>query len=156
MQYGYLAKLAVEQGVVTEAVEKVVEANTLLSGLGFESSGLAAAHAIHNGFTALPETHQAYHGEKVAFGTLVQMVLENRSRQELDEVLRFCSEVGLPTCLADLGVVQASEEKIMQVAATACTAGETIHNEPFKVTSQSVYAAILATDAIGRSQKARL
>ncbi len=155
MQYGYLAKLAVEQGVATEAVEKVVEANTLLSGLGFESSGLAAAHAIHNGLTALPETHQAYHGEKVAFGTLVQMVLENRSRQELNEVLQFCSEVGLPICLADLGVVQANEEKVMQVAAKACTAGETIHNEPFVVTVQSVYAAILAADALGRAQKAK-
>jgi glycerol dehydrogenase-like iron-containing ADH family enzyme len=30
----------------------VIEANTLLSGLGFENGGLAAAHAIHNGFTA--------------------------------------------------------------------------------------------------------
>ena len=156
MQYGYLAKLAVEQGVVTEAVEKVVEANTLLSGLGFESSGLAAAHAIHNGLTALPETHQAYHGEKVAFGTLVQMVLENRSRQELDEVLRFCSEVGLPVCLADLGVVQVSEEKIMQVSAKACSEGETIHNEPFSVSVRSVYSAILAADAIGRAQKTRI
>jgi len=153
MQYGYLAKLAVEQGVATEAVEKVVEANTLLSGLGFESSGLAAAHAIHNGLTALPETHQAYHGEKVAFGTLVQMVLENRSRQELNEVLCFCSEVGLPTTLAELGVVQVNEEKIMQVAAKACATGETIHNEPFVVNVQSVYAAILAADALGRAQK---
>ena len=153
MQYGYLAKLAVAQGVVTEAVEKVVEANTLLSGLGFESSGLAAAHAIHNGFTALPETHHAYHGEKVAFGTLVQMVLENRSRLELNEVLRFCGEVGLPVCLADLGVVQVSEEKVMQVAVKACSEGETIHNEPFAVTPQSVFAAILAADALGRAQK---
>ena len=155
MQYGYLAKLAVEQGVATEAVEKVVEANTLLSGLGFESSGLAAAHAIHNGFTALPETHQAYHGEKVAFGTLVQIVLENRSRQELNEVLCFCSEVGLPTTLAELGVVQVNEEKIMQVAAKACATGETIHNEPFVVNVQSVYAAILAADALGRAQKVK-
>ena len=150
MQYGYLAKLAVEQGVATEAVEKIVEANTLLSGLGFESSGLAAAHAIHNGLTALPETHQAFHGEKVAFGTLVQMVLENRSRQELEEVLNFCREVGLPTSLADLGIAQVSEEKIMQVAAKACRVGETIHNEPFEVTVQSVSAAIIAADALGR------
>ena len=64
MEHGYRAMLAVEKGVVTEDVEKVVEANTLLSGLGFESGGLAAAHAIHNGITALEETHPFYHGER--------------------------------------------------------------------------------------------
>ena len=84
------------------------------------------------------------------------MMLENRSRQELDEVLRFCSEVGLPVCLADLGVAQVSEEKIMQVAAKACSEGETIHNEPFKVSTRSVYSAILAADALGRAQKTRI
>ncbi len=41
---------------VTPALEHVIEANTLLSGLGFESGGLAAAHAIHNGLTVVPET----------------------------------------------------------------------------------------------------
>src|SRR5512135_629157 len=42
---------SVQTQVVTPALERLVEANTLLSGLGFESSGLAAAHAIHNGLT---------------------------------------------------------------------------------------------------------
>ena len=153
IQFGYQAKLAVEKGVATEAVEKVVEANTLLSGLGFESSGLAAAHAIHNGFTVLEETHHAYHGEKVAFGTLVQLVLENRSREELEEVLFFCDEVGLPITLADIGVVKVTEEKIMKVAEASCAAGETIHNEPFIVKAQAVYAAIMAADAIGTAHK---
>ena len=64
LEYGPLAKLSAEQGVVTPALDHIVEANTLLSGLGFESGGLAAAHAIHNGFTALPQTHHAWHGEK--------------------------------------------------------------------------------------------
>lgn len=153
IQYGYLAKLSVEQGVATEAVEKIIEANTLLSGLGFESSGLAAAHAIHNGLTVLHETHQAYHGEKVAFGTLVQMILENRSRHELEEVLNFCNEVGLPTTLADIGVAQVTQEKIYKVAEASCVTGETIHNEPFPVQTESLYAAILAADAIGRDYK---
>lgn len=149
IQYGYQARLAVEKGVATEAVEKVVEANTLLSGLGFESAGLAAAHAIHNGFTVLAETHHVYHGEKVAFGTLVQMIMENRSRAELDEVLNFCLEVGLPVTLADIGVEDVTDEKIMKVAEAACAPGETIHNEPFVVTAQAVFAAIMAADALG-------
>src|SRR5690606_19881320 len=84
---GLKAKLAVDKKVVTKSVEKVVEANTLLSGIGFESGGLAAAHAIHNGLTAIEETHQLYHGEKVAFGVLVQLVLENAPIDEIEEVL---------------------------------------------------------------------
>lgn len=153
MQYGYQAKLAVEKGVATEAVEKVVEANTLLSGLGFESAGLAAAHAVHNGFTVLAETHHMYHGEKVAFGTLVQMVMENCSRTRIEEVINFCLEVGLPVTLADIGVLDVTESKIMKVAEAACAPGETIHNEPFVVTAQIVYAAIMAADAFGRAAK---
>ena len=153
IEYGLAAKLAVENGVATEAVEKVVEANTLLSGLGFESAGLAAAHAIHNGITVLEETHQAYHGEKVAFGLLVQLVLENRSREQMEEVINFFHEVGLPSTLADIGVTEVSEEKVMKVAEAACAVGETIHNEPFKVTSRAVYAAILAADALGKAYK---
>ena len=145
--------MAVEKGVVTEAVERIVEANTLLSGLGFESAGLAAAHAIHNGFTALPETHHCYHGEKVAFGTLVQLVLENRPRNELEEVLAFCGEVGLPTTLADIGVVEVTDAKLRQVAEASCAAGESIHNEPFPVSREAVVAAIMAADAIGTAYK---
>ncbi len=148
-EYGLRAKLAVEQGVATEAVEKVVEANTLLSGLGFESSGLAAAHAVHNGFTVLAETHQAYHGEKVAFGTLVQLVLENRSTAEIDQVLNFCKSVGLPVTLKEIGVTEVTAAKIYKVAEATCAAGETVHNQPFSVNTASVYAAIMAADAIG-------
>ncbi len=65
MRYGRPAKLACEQHQVTPALEHVIEANTLLSGLGFESGGLAAAHAIHNGLTVLPATHKYWHGERL-------------------------------------------------------------------------------------------
>lgn len=149
IDHGYRAMLAVERGVATEDVEKVVEANTLLSGLGFESGGLAAAHAIHNGLTALEETHHYYHGEKVAFGTLVQMVMENRSNEELAEVLEFCASVGLPITLREIGVTEVTPEKIWKVAQLSCAEGETIHNMPFPVTPQMVYNAILAADALG-------
>src|SRR5204863_6330285 len=78
---------AIETRVVTPALERLVEANTLLSGLGFESSGLAAAHAIHNGLTTAPPTHEFFHGEKVAYGVLVQLILEGKPRSLLTQVL---------------------------------------------------------------------
>ena len=86
MAEGVKAKLALEAGACTPAVEKVIEANTLLSGIGFESGGLAGAHAIHNGFTVLDECHHMYHGEKVAFGTITQLVLENIPAEEVSSL----------------------------------------------------------------------
>lgn len=155
MEYGYSAKLAVENGVPSAAVEKIVEANTLLSGIGFESSGLAAAHATHDGLTALDETHHYYHGEKVAFGTLTQIVMENRSTAQLNEVLGFCVKVGLPVTLAEVGVVNPTPEKLMKVARAAAAPGGIMHNMPFPVTPETVYRAIVAADAIGRAYLAK-
>lgn len=145
---GSKAKLALEAGACTESVERVVEANTLASGLGFESGGLAAAHAIHNGLTALPETHGMYHGEKVAFGTLAQLVLEDAD--ELDEAFAFCVEVGLPVTFAELGVTDTSRERILEVARIACDPADTLINMPFEVTPEMVADAMLAADACGR------
>ncbi len=148
MSEGAKARCALEAGALTKSVEKIIEANTLLSGLGFESAGLAGAHAIHNGLTAMPETHSFYHGEKVAFGTIVQLVLENAA--ELDEVVDFCVEVGLPVTLAQLGVEDASYERVLEVATLACAENDTLHNMPFEVTPALVADAILAADAYGR------
>ena len=150
MEEGLKAKLALEAGVCTSSVEKIIEANTLLSGLGFESGGLAGAHAIHNGLTVLEECHHMYHGEKVAFGTITQLVLEDVSMDELADVITFCISLGLPVTLAELGIKEITEEKIMRVATAACSENDTLHNMPFEVTAEKVYAAILAADSYGR------
>ena len=141
-----------ETKVVTPALERLVEANTLLSGLGFESSGLAAAHAVHNGLTVAPGTHHYLHGEKVAFGLLVQLVLEGSSRTTVEQVLGFSTEVGLPITLAEIGLSDLSQDLLAQIARRATAPGETIHNEPFEVTPDMVADAILAADALGRAR----
>jgi glycerol dehydrogenase len=148
---GAEALRAVQTQVVTPALERLVEANTLLSGLGFESSGLAAAHAVHNGLTAAPGTHDFFHGEKVAYGLLVQLVLEGQPSSVLEQVLRFSTEVGLPVTLAEIGLKELPKELLQQVANRATAKGETIHNEPFEVRPDMVADAILAADATGRA-----
>ncbi|WP_217533621.1 glycerol dehydrogenase [Vibrio metschnikovii] len=148
MEDGYSAMMAGKQGLVTPAMENIIEANTYLSGIGFESCGLAAAHAIHNGLTVLEECHHLYHGEKVAFSTLVQLVLENAPKEEFAEVLAFCRQVGLPTNLHEMGVTTIDLSQIMAVSEMACAEGETIHNMPFPVSADQVYAAILTTHAL--------
>ena len=148
---GEKALMALDRGVVTEAFENVVEANTLLSGLGFLNTGLATAHGIHSGLTVLPETHKYLHGEKVAFGIVCQMVIENTPAETVDKVMRFMVSIGLPVTLADLGV-EATYEKVMAIAEKTAN-GPLVHQEPSFVSTERVYSAIIAADALGRKYK---
>lgn len=149
--YGVSAKQAAEEHVVTSAVEKIVEANTLLSGLGFESGGLAAAHAVHNGLTALAATHDYMHGDKVNFGTLTQLALEERPTVEINDFLALSTELGLPTTFAQIGLAKADRAQIMIAASAATAPDETIHNMPFTVDAEILCDAMIAADAYGRA-----
>ncbi|EOE6914201.1 bifunctional L-1,2-propanediol dehydrogenase/glycerol dehydrogenase [Cronobacter turicensis] len=150
LEQGEKAMLAAEQHVVTPALERIIEANTYLSGVGFESGGLAAAHAIHNGLTAIPDAHHYYHGEKVAFGTLTQLVLENAPSEEIETVAALCHSVGLPITLAQLDIKEDVQTKMRLVAQAACAEGETIHNMPGGMSPEQVYAALLVADQYGQ------
>lgn len=150
LEDGVKAKLAVEAGACTQAVENIIEANTYLSGIGFESGGLAGAHAIHNGLTVIKDCYHLYHGEKVAFGTLTQLVLENAGQKLLEEVIGFCMDVGLPTTFAELGMARPDKDLLMEAAVRACSPDDTLVNMPFEVTPEMVYAAMVGADALGR------
>ena len=150
IEEGEKAMLAAEQHVVTPALERIIEANTYLSGVGFESGGLAAAHAIHNGMTAVPDAHHFYHGEKVAFGTLTQLVLENAPVEEIETVAALCHSVGLPITLAQLNIKEDIPAKMRLIAEASCAEGETIHNMPGGATPDQVYAALLVADQYGQ------
>ncbi|NFR87017.1 MULTISPECIES: glycerol dehydrogenase [unclassified Clostridium] len=150
---GAKAKVASDCNLVTQSLENVIEANILLSGIGFESGGLAGAHAIHDGLTILEGTHKYFHGEKVAFGTIAQLVLENAPKEELNQVLDFCLEVGLPVCLSDIGVNTITEDELMEVAKKSCIEEESVHSMPFPITVEAVAAAIIAADKIGKDYK---
>ena len=141
---------AARNGLITTAVERIIEANILMSGLGFENCGCSAAHGIHDGLTALPQTHRFLHGEKVAFCTLCLLMLENRDSAEITEAIRFCRKLGLPTTLADLGLADASRDDITRVAEAALAPGECTFATPVELTVDTVRDAILALDAFAR------
>ncbi|MEE9910094.1 MAG: glycerol dehydrogenase [Deltaproteobacteria bacterium] len=153
LAYGPAAKMAVVRRIVTPALNHIIEANILLSGLGFESGGLAAAHSIHNGLTALSGTHSFYHGEKVAFGVLTGLALADASPEETGTVYSFCEDIGLPTTLADIGLEDADRNDLMKAAQKACAPGECIHHEAGEVTPEKVLNAMLAADAMGVKRK---
>lgn len=153
LSYGSSAKAANERNAVTKAFERIVEANILLSGIGFESAGLAAAHSIHNGLTSLKETHSFYHGEKVAFGVLAGLQLTDSPMEESDTVFSFCEEVGLPTTLADIGLGNVDPDYLMLAAEKACDPQQPVHHEAGQMTPRKLYDAMLAADAVGNARK---
>lgn len=151
--HGVAARRANERHLVTPALERIVEANTLMSGIGFESAGLATAHAVHNGLTVLPDTHSRYHGEKVAFGVLTGLHLTGAPAGEMASVYSFCEDVGLPTTLADVGLARADRRLLMPAAEKACEAGSPIHHEEGVVTPGRVLDAMLAADVLGQERR---
>lgn len=153
MKYGKDAKIDCENHIASSALNFIVEANTLLSGIGFESSGLAAAHSIHNGLTALNETHSFYHGEKVAFGVLTGLFLSSATPEEIDMVYSFCEEIGLPTTLSDIGINEIDKTQLMKVAIKACNPQEGIHHTTGEITPQKVLTALIKANKTGQERK---
>ncbi|HQJ36789.1 MAG TPA: glycerol dehydrogenase [Bacillota bacterium] len=149
LEDGIKAIRALKCGACTEAVENVIEANTLLSGLGFENAGCSAAHGIHAGLTELPGTHKYLHGEKVAFGVLCQMIMENTEEEEVEKIVDFFIKIGLPVTLEQLGV-EATRENISVIANKVALHNPLIKAEPFLITEQFVHDAIVAANETGK------
>jgi glycerol dehydrogenase len=131
-------------------LEAVLEATVLLSGIGFESGGLGAAHGIHNGLTVLHATTPYLHGEKVGFGTLASLFLCEWPDEERRCLFQFCRDVGLPVSLRQIGVDPADDEGLAQAAAKTCTPGAIVHNEPYPVTPEMVVMAMKLADLYGQ------
>lgn len=140
-----------------EAWQQVVDATVLLAGviggLGGAQCRTVAAHAVHNGLTHLPASHGTLHGEKVAYGILVQLRLEEivqgshlaaTARQQL---LKFYSEIGLPRDLGELGLMNCSIGELQQAADLACSPHSDMHRLPFRVEPSQVMAALVSTTA---------
>jgi glycerol dehydrogenase len=149
MEYGVAAKIAVDQNAVTPAVEMVIEANTLLSSIGFENCGIGAAHSISAGLGTLKGAEACLHGELVGFGIITNLVLENYSQNETQRIMEFCRAVGLPVTLKQLGVEDTSPAHLMQAVQVCFGKGSFLHNLSFEVTPEMVLDAIIAADALG-------
>ncbi|MBG83172.1 MAG: glycerol dehydrogenase [Phycisphaerae bacterium] len=149
MEDGREALASMRAGHPSPAFERVVEANTLLSGIGFESGGLAAAHGLYNAMTIAESTRPYLHGEKVAFSVLVLLVLEQASEEIFEEVRSFCLDVGLPVRLSGIGLDVEDVELLRAIAEHAMLPGGLIHNEPLDLTVNGVLKAMIEADRRG-------
>ena len=154
MEHGVEARRAVEHNAVTPAVEKIVEANVLLSGLGFESGGVATAHMIANCLPSFPECHHLMHGHEVGFGVISQLCLDDDfDTEEMLDIVDFEIAVGLPVTFADLGLKGVTRERLQPIADICGGEGSLCANHPFEVTPADVLDALIAADALGRERK---
>lgn len=153
IENGCAAKLAVSKKCVTPAVENVIEANIYLSGVGFENTGLAAAHMFYNGTVQLAECKNFMHGEIVAFGTAVQLVADNCAESELKDVFTFCTRVGLPVTLGDIGITDVQSVELAARDAIERTKKDRLITA--HVGEQEFYDAIIVADALGREFKSK-
>ncbi|WP_088810881.1 MULTISPECIES: iron-containing alcohol dehydrogenase family protein [Listeria] len=149
---------AMEAGELNDAFIKTVETNILVAGMvggfGDRYGRTAGAHSIHDALTMIPETHSILHGNKVAYGVFVQLVLENRF-DELERLLPFYTALGLPTSLADMLTESLSESDIRAVSTRATEAGETIHMMPGEITADKVEQAILGLEKYRMEKQVR-
>ncbi len=154
MEHGIAAMKAVEANRVNEAVEKVVEANVLMSGLGFESGGVATAHMIANCLPSFPECHGLMHGHEVGFGVITQLCLDKTfDPEERKRIVDFEIAVGLPVTFADIGLEGVGRDRLKTIGDICGGEGSLCANHPFEVTSDDVVNAMIAADALGRKRK---
>ena len=150
MKYGESAKMAVDLNTVTPSVEMVIEANCLLSSIGFENCGLGAAHSFGVGVGTLGGTEDRLHGELVGFGVIANLIIENYPKEEIEKIVKFCISVGLPVSLDELGVKDQSGENLQNAGKACFGPGTHLDNLAFNVTGDLATDIIIAADAIGR------
>jgi glycerol dehydrogenase len=154
LSLGLEAKRDVEANKNSYPLEKIVEANILLTavigGLGGSKFRVAVPHALLYGLTVLPQVHQNLHGEMVSFGIIVQLCLE-KNEKELRVILPFFSQLGLPITLKSLGLTNVEDPLFWEGLKRTCVKGSSVHNLPFPVDERKLYQAMMEADERARS-----
>jgi len=154
MEHGVDARRDVELNIVTPSVEKVIEANVLMSGMGFESGGVATAHMIANCLPSFPECHGLMHGHEVGFGVISQLCLDDDvDVEERNDIVDFEIAIGLPVTFEDLGLAGVERSRLQTIGDICAGEGSLCGNHPFDVTADDIINAMIAADALGRERK---
>lgn len=146
---------AVKSKTVNADLDHIVEANTLLSGIGFESGGLAVAHAIATALTAMESVEEnCLHGEMVAIGILTQMALEQDTEEE-EKIRAFYGRIGLPMHLGQVSIDPARDDALLDTVAAIAADFPGASNEPFKISAADIKRAMLAIHERGLKRTER-
>lgn len=152
LRIGKEAVQSVEKLDLTKGLEDVIDAIILISGsvsgYGGDDCRTAGAHAIYSGLTIFPEIHETYHGEIVAFGILAQLCMEGAGKEELNTLISYYKEIGLPFTLRQMGIKSLTDHQWKEFGEITVTI-EDMANMPFEVTPEMVIDAVRRADEIG-------
>ena len=151
LEKGRAAVRAAREHIRTPAYEDVAEATILLSGLGFECTGVSIAHGLQAGFHVLPGK-PLLHGAGVGYCLLVQLVLENDTAR-FEKIFDFCKDVGLPVCTADLGLTPENRnENVEKLVDEVYGKRWNVCNMPFHISRDMLINAIYYLDTYAAEQ----
>lgn len=155
LENGELALKAYDAKVVDPYFERIIQTNTWLSCIAFETTGLSTAHAIEDALNLIPEAQKVLHGYRVAYGTLCLCLIQDRGIEEFEELQDFCARVGLPITLEDMYIVEDVEEKIRNIVPACLEDFDGCYNKPPQANADSIYNAIMMVDALGKEYYAK-
>lgn len=135
-----------------QAIDLNVQLAGTVGGLGGARCRSVAAHAVCNGLTQVETRRASWHGEKVGFGIVVQLILQGSPWPEIERLLVFYREIGLPMTLSELGV-PSDAETLLAAARFACDPRSSIHLLPTPVTPEVLVAAIAEADRLARQTR---
>lgn len=134
----------------TKEFEDTIEAIMLLSGIGWQNNGTAIAHALVEGIPTIEDTARYMHGECVAYCVLVQMIMDKDTKEDFDSVYSFCKDLGLPVCLADMGITENVEEKAKYIISQAFEIDPGITIADYPVDENTVYDAVMYLESLSK------
>jgi len=142
---GQLALAALEKQQVTPEFGRIADTIIALAGGvgGFAGKygRIAGAHAIHNGLSLIPDTHAVLHGNKVAYGVLVQLAYTG-DVDEITNLLPLYRKLTLPTCLAEINIITFDHDQLMAVAEFASSDIESFRQIDPEVTADGILQAV--------------
>lgn len=152
LEYGEEAHRASERGLVNEAFNKVVEAVVYCSVMAVSAcGGVGNDHGYHPGnFECCRK--ELYHGEGVAFGSLINVILFRWERERVIRQLLFQRAVGLPTTFADFDLPEMGRERVVEECRRMVGDGaEPRFGLPWPISADEVAEAMLEIDHLGRT-----
>ncbi|MBA5202665.1 iron-containing alcohol dehydrogenase family protein [Pectobacterium aroidearum] len=149
--YGEQAIVDNEQGLVTPALRRVIDAVIALAGVANsmkdEVPRIGVAHAIHNSMTRLPELHDWLHGEKVGFGLAAQAFLEHDNDADREELFAQLRRYGSPITLSALGLNE-RPQLVENIAQHVKIAPKIASRLPFATDAERIQQALWRTQTL--------
>ena len=135
---------------LSDFIDAVLLVGGMVGGIGGNAARTAAAHAVHNGLTEVAHaaTLDTTHGEKVAYGLVVQETLLGREATTLRDLRRMLRRLGLPDSWRTLTHAEGGFPSRLQAALEDYLVRDGIMPTMPRVTASEVRQALVRVEAM--------